>query len=63
MVIVQNGLKVAEHCIKAANTANEILDVLNRTFHFRFKKIILQLYSLRRCLSLAFSALTLLVGR
>ena len=49
------GLKVAEHCIKAANTANEILGVLNRTFRFRFKKIILQLYSLRLCLSLAFS--------
>ena len=61
MVIVQNGLKVAEHYIKVANTANEILGVLNRTFRFRFKKIVLQLYSLRLCL--AFSALTLLVGR
>lgn len=39
VVIVQNGLKVAEHCIEAAN---EILGMINRTFSLKFEKSILQ---------------------
>lgn len=43
-VMIQDDLKVAQQCVKAVKTANRVLGMINRTFKFKNKKIILQLY-------------------
>jgi len=34
-VLIQDNLKVSEQCNKAANTANRILGMINRTFSYK----------------------------
>jgi len=34
-VLIQDNLKVSEQCNKAANTANRILCMINRTFSYK----------------------------
>jgi hypothetical protein len=43
-VIVQNDLKVSQQCVKAAKTANRVSGMISRTFKFKSKGVILQLY-------------------
>lgn len=43
-VIIQNDLKVSEQCSKVVKTANKILGMINRTFTFKTKDNMLQLY-------------------
>ena len=43
-VIIQSDLKCSSQCIKAVNTANRVLGMIERTFSVRDKDIILQLY-------------------
>ena len=43
-VVMQNDLKCNKQCMKAVNTANKALGMIKRSFSFRDKDIILQLY-------------------
>ena len=43
-VIIQNDFKVSEQCSKVVKTANKILGMINRSFTFKTKDNILQLY-------------------
>jgi hypothetical protein len=43
-VIVQDSLKPAKQCQKAANTAGAVLRTIKRNFHYRDKRVFLQLY-------------------
>jgi hypothetical protein len=43
-VIVQNNMKPAKQCQKAANTAAAVLKTVQRNFHFRDKNVFVRLY-------------------
>jgi len=43
-IIVQSDLKVSKQCAKVVKTANRVLGMINRTFIFKTKETILQLY-------------------
>ena len=43
-VIIQNDLKEEKQCIKAAAAANKVLSIIRRTFTFKEKNMMLQLY-------------------
>ena len=43
-IIVQNDLKVSKQCAKVAATGNRILGMIYRSFNYKSKDIILQLY-------------------
>jgi hypothetical protein len=43
-VIIQNNMKPAKQCQKAANTAAAVLKTVQRNFHFRDKNVFVRLY-------------------
>ena len=43
-VIIQDNLKISKRCSKAVNSANRILGMISRTFVYKEKEVILQLY-------------------
>ena len=43
-VLIQDNLKVSEQCNKAANTANRILGMINRTFSYKPRVLVNTLY-------------------
>jgi len=48
-VIIQDNLKVSDQCMDAANTANRILGMINRTFSYKSKPVINSLYTFLVC--------------
>jgi hypothetical protein len=43
-VIIQKDLKVSQQCSKVVKTANSILGMINRSFTYKTKEIVIQLY-------------------
>ena len=44
-ILIQDNLKVSEQCLKAANTANKIMGMMNRTFSYKSKLLVDTLYT------------------
>ena len=43
-VIIQNDLKISQQCVKSVKTANRVLGMIFRTFVYKSKGVVLQLY-------------------
>ena len=44
VVIITETLDVIKQCVRADNKANAMLDMINRTFKYKTKEVVLKLY-------------------